>query len=278
MKEKIILAIKGFMMGIANLIPGVSGGTLALTLGIYEDLIGAISHFFKNIKKNLRFLIPLVIGLGISIVLGSKVITESLENYPFATTFFFIGLILGGLPLLCKKVKGTKKSASHLFLFLGTFIFILLLGFLQGTGEVSLKEIGLVGYLLLFGVGAIAAATMVIPGVSGSMVLMLLGYYNPVMDAIKEFTHFENIVPNFLILVPFGIGVLVGIIGIAKLIEFLFQKYETKTYYGVLGFVLASIIAIIKPLLAVELHFLEVIIAFVLFMIGFICAYKISEK
>ena len=278
MKEKIILAIKGFMMGIANLIPGVSGGTLALTLGIYEDLIGAISHFFKNIKKNLRFLIPLVIGLGISIVLGSKVITESLENYPFATTFFFIGLILGGLPLLCKKVKGTKKSASHLFLFLGTFIFILLLGFLQGTGEVSLKGIGLVGYLLLFGVGAIAAATMVIPGVSGSMVLMLLGYYNPVMDAIKEFTHFEDIVPNFLILVPFGIGVLVGIIGIAKLIEFLFQKYETKTYYGVLGFVFASIITLLLSVFPVKAQLLEIGIGIGLLAIGALIGYKLGDE
>ena len=110
--------------------------------------------------------------------------------------------------------------------------------------EVNLANISGVGYLILFAVGVTAAATMVIPGVSGSLVLMLLGYYFPIVNTIKAFTHLENLGSNFIILMFFGLGVLVGIVLIAKLIEWLLKKYEVKTFFGVLGFIIASVIAI----------------------------------
>ena len=103
MKEKLKLVIKGFVIGIANIIPGVSGGTLAITLGIYEDLINAISHFFTNFKKNLEFLILLGIGAVLSILTLSKLINFSLTKFPVPTTLFFIGLIVGGVPLIYKR-------------------------------------------------------------------------------------------------------------------------------------------------------------------------------
>ena len=103
MKEYILLTIKGFFIGLANIIPGVSGGTIAITLGVYEKLIGCISHIFKNLKENIKFLLPIIIGAGISILLLSKVISYSLENYVLPTILFFIGAILGGIPMLAKK-------------------------------------------------------------------------------------------------------------------------------------------------------------------------------
>ena len=279
MKENIILFLKGMIIGLANVIPGVSGGTLMITLGIYEKIIGVISHFFKNFKENLKFLIPLGIGLVAAILLFSKIIGLALDKYPFPTTLFFIGLILGGLPLLWKKVNTKKKKFSNWLIFALTFLFVVSFAFLNsGSNEVNLSNLYILGYLYLFLVGMIASATMIIPGISGSFVLMLLGYYKPIIDVVSSLTDFSLLGKNILILGVLGIGILIGIVLVAKLIEYLFKKAEVKTYYGVLGFVLASIIAIIKPLLAVELHFLEVIIAFVLFMIGFICAYKISEK
>ncbi len=279
MKENIILILKGMIIGLANVIPGVSGGTLMITLGIYEKIIGVISHFFKNFKENLKFLIPLGIGLVAAILLFSKIIGLALDKYPFPTTLFFIGLILGGLPLLWKKVNTKKKKFSNWLIFALTFLFVVSFAFLNsGSNEVNLSNLNILGYLYLFLVGMIASATMIIPGISGSFVLMLLGYYKPIIDVVSSLTDFSLLGKNILILGVLGIGILIGIVLVAKLIEYLFKKAEVKTYYGVLGFVLASIIAIIKPLLAVELHFLEVIIAFVLFMIGFICAYKISEK
>ena len=109
MLEKFVLVIKGFIMGIANIIPGVSGGTLAIILGIYENFIGAISHFFSNFKENIKFLIPLVIGMLLSIVTMSSVIDYSYKNFPIPTTLFFVGLVIGGIPLLYGKVKDNKK-------------------------------------------------------------------------------------------------------------------------------------------------------------------------
>ena len=129
MKNAIILGIKGFIMGIANIIPGVSGGTLALTLGIYEDFIKAISHFFSKIKENIKFLIPIFIGIGLSIVSMSRVIDYSFEHFPIPTAMFFMGLVIGGVPLLLRKVKGKKdvKQPSNYILALITFAVVILL-------------------------------------------------------------------------------------------------------------------------------------------------------
>lgn len=277
MKESIILGIKGFIIGVANIIPGVSGGTLAITLGIYERIIDAISHFFKNIKENIKFLLPIGIGAVLSIIALSHVIGYSLEHYPFATTLFFIGLILGGMPLLMKKVKG-KANVSNIILFLITFGIVLLFTFLkEGDKVVSLTNLTLGGYLVLFLVGAIASATMVIPGISGSFVLMLLGYYKPIINTIQSLSKFQNIGSNLLILIPFGLGVLTGIILIAKVIEYLLKKFEVPTYFGIIGFVLASIISIVVPM-GLPSSVLECIIGVLLAILGFGIAYQLGEK
>lgn len=277
MKENIILIVKGFFVGIANIIPGVSGGTLAITLGIYERLIGAISHLFKNFKENLKFLIPIAIGAVLSILLLSKVISFCLDKYTLATILFFIGLILGGIPLLNKKIKGKYKNVSNIIIFLITFSFVIGLGFMSGEGVVSFDNMNIVNYVLLFLVGVVAAATMIIPGVSGSFVLMLLGYYKPIIDTISSLTKFDNIINNMLILVPFGIGVLVGIVAISKLLEYLFKKFETKTYFGVMGFVLASIITIFMGAEGLVFSVPQLLIGIVLLSVGFLVAYKLGD-
>lgn len=279
MKNNIILALKGAIIGIANVIPGVSGGTLAITLGIYEQLIEAISHFFKNFRKNIKFIVPIGIGAAISILVLSKVISFSLDNYPVPTFLFFIGLIIGGIPLLYKKVKGEKKSFSNLIIFLITFGIVVVMAVFQGhSNVVDFSRAGVLIYPVLFLVGAIAAATMVIPGVSGSFVLMLLGFYKPIINTISNLTKFDNILSNLLILIPFGIGVLVGIVLIAKLIEYLLKKFEIKTYYGILGFVFASILTLLKPLFVPSSSVLEVIVGIVLLVVGSIIAYKLGDE
>lgn len=288
MKKNIILIIKGFIMGIANIIPGVSGGTLALTLGIYEDFIGAISHFFSNIKKNLTFLIPVIIGMGLSILTMSNLISYSFDHFPIPTTLFFMGLVIGGIPMLYNKVKDReeKKKISSYIIFLITFTFVMLLAFSEeifgsGLGDASFSNMSILGYIKLFFVGVIAAATMVIPGVSGSLVLMLLGYYQQIIDAIKELTHFDNLLSNIIVLGIFGIGVLVGIILVAKLIEWLFKKYEIKTYFGVLGFILASVIAIpvcVAHEISISFDVIQVIIGVLFIIIGIIIGNKLGEK
>lgn len=277
--KNIILALKGMIIGVANIIPGVSGGTLMITLGLYEEIIDTISHFFKNWKKNLKFIIPIGIGMVLSVLLLSKVISLSLDKFPFATTLFFIGLIIGGVPLLWKRCKASSKKMSNWFVFLITFGIILTFAFLkEGSYEVNLTSLEMIDYLKLFFVGIISAATMIIPGISGSFVLMLLGYYKPIVDTIKNLTDFSLLGQNLLILVPFGIGIIVGIIGVSKLIEYLLHKYPVKTYYGVLGFVLASIVAIILPLLNVQPSIIEVIIGIILTILGGIVAFKLGDQ
>ena len=287
MKDNLVLVVKGFIMGIANIIPGVSGGTLALILGIYEDFIGAISHFFSNFKKNICFLAPIAIGILLAIASLSRVIDYSYKHYPIPTSLFFVGLVIGGIPMLYSKVKGKKevKQASSYLIFLLTFalvIFMACSSLIFGEGlKVSLSNMRFVNYLVLFLVGVIAAATMVIPGVSGSLVLMLLGYYYPVIAVIKEFTSLKNIGSNILILGVFGIGVLLGIVLISKLIEFLFNKYEAKTYFGVLGFIIASIIAIpISAMLNIKVSFdiIQILIGIIFLVFGYTISYKLGEK
>ena len=280
MKEYLILIVKGMIIGLANVIPGVSGGTLMITLGIYEQIIETISHFFTNFKKNLKFIIPLGIGVVLALLLFSKIIGISLEKYPFATTLFFLGLILGGIPFLYNKLnnkKESKKISNYIIAFI-SFAFIIIFAMLKSGNDINLENLSFINLLLLFIVGIIAAATMVIPGVSGSFVLMLLGYYKPIINTIRNLTNFNLLIHNGLVLGIFGIGVVLGIILVSKLIEYLLKHYETKTYYAVFGFVLASLIAIIKPLFSISFNVIEVIIGIILLIIGFSLAYKLSDK
>ena len=280
--KNVILAIKGFFIGLANIIPGVSGGTLALTLGIYEKLIGCISHFFKNLKENIKFILPIGIGAVIAILSLSHLISFCLDNYVLPTILFFIGAILGGLPMLIKKVNGHKITISNIIIFLITSGIIILLLFLNSETEVSFQNMNIIDYLLLFVVGVVASATMVIPGVSGSAVLMTIGYYKPILDIVKNLTDFSSLGSNLAILIPFGLGVLVGILLIAKVLEFLFKNFEVKTYYGVLGFIVASIISIIFQNLVINANFVfsfgSLIIGIILFILGFVVAYKLGDK
>ncbi len=288
--ESILLIIKGFFMGVANVIPGVSGGTIALILGIYERFIGAISNLFKDLKENLKFLIPIALGMGISIVTMSNVVSYSYDNFPLPTLMFFVGLVFGGIPMLMKNVKEKKErrkvsKVSNYVIFTLTFLLVVFMAsykfIFNINSEVSFASLDVTGYILLFIVGVVAAATMVIPGVSGSLVLMILGYYYPVIKAIKGLFK-GNFVHNFIILGVFGVGVLVGIVLISKLLEMLFKKYKIKTYYGVLGFVFASIVAI--PLSAcIELNYLPVnielaVVSIVMLIAGTLISYKLGDK
>lgn len=279
MKDKLFLVLKGFLLGIANIIPGVSGGTLALTLGIYQDLIGAISHFFKKFKKNVAFLLPLGIGMILAILLGSKVVTYCLDKFTLPTTLFFIGLIVGGIPLLTKKLKGRKTKPLNLAVFLLTFSIVMIMTFLNaGNNAVDLTNMTVIKFLILIVVGMVAAATMVIPGVSGSFVLMLLGYYIPVVGTVGNLTNFKELGHNLLVLAPFGIGVLIGIVGVAKIIEFLLKKYEIPTYYGILGFVTSSVIGLGIGLVGTPTTTLQVLSGLVLFIIAFVIGYKLGDE
>ena len=277
--KNIILIIKGLIVALANIIPGVSGGTLMITLGIYEEIIDIISHPFKNLKNNWKFILFIGIGVVSGILVFSKLIKYSLEHFPLATPLFFMGLVLGGIPLLFKKGKVKDNiKVSNIIIMLLTFGIVLLFALLKSGDNVVTITLNFKGILLLFLVGMIAASSMIIPGISGSFMLMLMGYYKPIIDTISNLTKFNNLWDNLKILIPFGVGIIVGIVLVAKLIEYLLKKYEIKTYFGVIGFVLASIIAILIPLFKVDIKIVELIVGIILMIIGTLATYKISNK
>lgn len=287
--------IKGIFMGVANVIPGVSGGTMAVSLGIYDKFISSITGFFKDWKKSCKILLPIVIGMGIGIIGFTYLIEYLLSQHTFVTCMTFVGLILGGLPMLYgdmrKKMSetGSKIGIGNIIAFILMFALVVGLPLLGVGSETSSVLKGTLGnMIILFFVGLIAAATMVIPGVSGSLVLMILGYYYGIINTIKNFLDslrimdINSLLNGILVLAPFGIGVLVGIGIIAKIIEYLFSKHSVMTYSAIFGLVLASPIAIFyntglyKQLSEVTL--LKLILGIVLCIVGAVVTYYLGQK
>ena len=291
--EFIIYIVDGFIMGLANVIPGVSGGTLALILGVYEKLINSISNLFKKFGKSIFFLLPLIIGVILAFLGGSHAITYCLDNFLFATIMLFFGAVIGGLPMLFKKVKTEKTRPSGIIICLITFaITIGLLFLFQHQGSADVPHITFGKVILWLILGAVAAATMVIPGVSGSAFLMTVGYYYPVMNCVKGLTTAgADKGHDAAVLVIWAVGILLGIFFISKLIKVLLEKYETNTYWGIIGFVIGSaILIILQNFFMVDMHWtsigtilggtsvVEYIVGVVLAVLAFLGAYKLGDK
>ena len=167
--------LRGVVIGLANIIPGVSGGTMMVSMGIYDTIIGCINSLFKDFKRCVKMLWPYALGMVLGILGLAKLITFLLGSYPLPTNMAFIGLILGGLPMILKKMKGEKKGAAGAIAFVLAFALVVGLKIVGGGNSADASiTLGLGQMIILFVIGVIAAATMVIPGVSGSMMLMLL--------------------------------------------------------------------------------------------------------
>ena len=244
--------LQGMVVGIANIIPGVSGGTMMVAMGLYDRLIHAITHLKSEFKESMKLLIPIFVGAGLAIVALSRLFEFLLDVYPIQTNLAFCGLIAGSLPFILKKVKGHPVSGGKIAAFVIFFAIVVLMAVMGETGgNAADVSFGVVNVIKLLCVGIIAAATMVIPGVSGSMMLMLMGYYDTILRSINNFIDalaafdIAEILVQCGILIPFGIGVILGIFLIAKLIEFIFSKAEIHAYYAILGLIIASPIAIL---------------------------------
>lgn len=282
MKEKLILFIKGVVLGVAFVIPGVSGGTLAVLMGIYEELIEAASNFYKSIadfKKYFMYLLPIGLGVVFSVAVFAKLIKFGLDKAPIITILIFLGMIIGGIPALVRNVKGTKTDLKDMTLMLvGLIIVISMLIFHKSNSNVVLTNMSITGYFTLLLVGAIAAVTMVVPGISGSFTLMLIGYYEPVLNLVNDITSFKNLGPNLILMATFMLGVVIGIIFISKLIEWCLKHYKRETYYAIIGFVLSSIISVIYEVTKFPFNLTHLIIGIVLLVINTVLVYKVFDE
>ena len=243
MKNIIIDILKGVIIGIANIIPGVSGGTMAVSMGIYDKIVkivgNAFHSIFKDFKNTVKFLLPIGIGAVLGIVLFSKLIKYCLEVFQIQTIFVFFGLILGTVPLIFENAN--KNGFKKRYIIPGIIIFALMISlfFIPKSADIVFGN-DFISVAMLFGFGIIAAGTMIIPGISGSFVLMLLGAYYPILTLVDGL----KIVP----LIPFAIGVGVGIIGFSKIIDVFLEKFYGYTYYAIIGFVLGSLPLIFKDI------------------------------
>ena len=283
--------IKGALVGVANIIPGVSGGTMMVSMGIYEKIIGVVNNLFKDIKKSIMTLLPIGIGMLLGVAVFSFIIPWCLEVYPFPTSFCFIGLILGGVPAILKPAKeslhkeGKSISIAHIVVFAAFFALAVAMAAMNETQTSSANfDVNLGFMIAIFLVGMVAAATMVIPGVSGSLVLMILGFYAGIMSSISGFISsvlawdWAQILYYCGILVPFGLGVLSGIFAVAKLIEWLFAKFPSVTYAGILGLIVASPIAIVIKMGRNNINVLTIIVGIVLLVVGTWFTYWFGKK
>lgn len=283
----IIDILKGAVIGVANIIPGVSGGTMMVSMNIYDKLIHAITNLFKEFKKSVATLLPIVIGMGLGIVGLARVIGIMFDKVPIQTNLLFIGLILGGIPMISKNVKGSGVKPGYCFGFILFFAIVVVLALLDGvTGKDADLSFNILNCIILFGVGIIAAATMVIPGVSGSMMLMLLGFYEPVINTVNDCVDslkggdVKGILSACSVLVPFGIGIVVGIFAVAKLIDVLISKYPFAVFWCILGLIVASPVAIVMLNMDAfkKINAVSIITGIVAFAVGCVIAFFLGGE
>lgn len=251
--------IFGLLIGLSNVVPGVSGGTIACVLGVYEDLLVLPAVDIKKLKERWKSILPLFVGMGLGILLFAKLVTYLYNTYPIYTSYFFVGMIFASVPLLFDvvsdkdddsiagkngepkiqnlKLKVLQLCLCLLALFIMTFFYVLKRrGVVATVFSFDGIEKNLIFYLVLILYCAIASAGMIIPGISGSFLLLLLGAYQIVMGAIASF--------DVKLLLCIALGVLLGAVSMARIIKFLVTKFEKQTYSFILGLILGSILHI----------------------------------
>ncbi|MCD2256795.1 DUF368 domain-containing protein [Lactobacillus sp. CC-MHH1034] len=265
--------IKGFLIGIALVIPGLSGSIFAVIVGLYEPLIKAINNFRKAPKQQLKFLTPIGIGAVIGVIVSTKVVLWLSQRFPIPAYAFFLGLVLGILPFIWKKMRLVIFRWWLLSLPLLGFILIMGLTLLGSGHSESYIQIPVLSSIQDFGqmifAGGFAVALMLIPGISGSIMLMVIGQYGTIYHAVGkstdvlkhtlngDFLAAQQDLKSVALILPFMIGALIGTVLVAKLMHYLLAHFEGQVYYGVLGVVIAASATLwqsgIQPALPVKL-------------------------
>lgn len=271
-KKALPEAAKGLFTGAAMIVPGMSGGTMALIFGFYHRLVDSASNIFKDFKKNLLTLLFYVIFIGGGFVLFSGVMEWLMGRFPLPVYSFFTGAILGGIPLIFKQARSTSKIKVYdaLYPILGAAI-VFLLGLIpQNSLNISLGT-NIWGYLVLLVAGVFLAAALVLPGISFSHMMLVLGIYEPFVTAIKEL--------DILYLLPIALSVLIGVFVVVKVMDKAMKKFTKQTFLIIIGFVAASAAdIIIESVLPLMGGLLSVIAAILPAIVGFLAIFLISRK
>lgn len=237
--------IKGIIIGIAKIIPGLSGAVLMISFNLYDRAIEAITNFFGNPKKNFLFLANLGCGVVLGVVLFSKIIHFFITNYYFYTTALFIGLILGGIPILNE--RSGKKKDCYLIVAI-SFALMCLLSFSNINNSYVIQN-NSIDFLMFFLAGILEAIGTILPGISSTALLMLLGVYNSYIGIISNILNLSLITETLYFIVPFSLGLVIGIIIISLMIHYLFRYYQEQTFSFILGISFSSIFLLIVKIM-----------------------------
>lgn len=270
-----ILLIKGFIIGIGKILPGISGAMIAFSLGLYQECLEKISNITKKFWTNINYLFPIVVGILIGIALGSNVIILVIRQFYLSCMLFFTGLILGDILSLYKELPKKKQYFKY---FIITFLTIILIGIIKPSSTTMIFRTDINTFVILITIGLIEALSMIIPGLSGTALMILIGCYEPLLNIWGNIFNINTIKTNIFILIPFTIGLIIGIIVLSKLMTKLFKNHYTKTMYSILGFSLGSIVLLYLKTITVDHNIQEISIGLILFIIGTLITKKYSSR
>ena len=248
--------IKGIFIGAGAIVPGVSSGVLCVIFGIYEKLLDAVLNFFKDIKQNIKFLFPIALGVGIGVLLFSNMLNYFLYEFPIQTKSIFIGLIIGTIPSLIKEVNEKEKFKPQNVIFLLIALAIGIITVVLENRMHSITNLDNISIMYLVMCGAIMSVGIVVPGVSSTIILMLLGVYSVYLQSV------DNL--YLPVLIPLGIGLILGSIIVMKLTKKLLEKYYAQTFYSIIGFTIGSIFVLLPQ----GMSLLEIILCVLCIILG----------
>ena len=248
LKEYLTNFFNGFMMALADSVPGVSGGSIAFILGFYDNFVNALdSLLYKDKRKDgLKYLFKLGIGWVFGMGLSVLILTKVFETHIYQISSLFIGFILLSIPIIIKEEKDTlKKNYFNVFFAILGIILVVAITYFNSTQltSMSLTNLTVSHAIYIFLVGMIAISAMILPGISGSTLLLIFGLYLPVITGIKDLLHLNF--TSFFGLIIFGLGVIAGILSIIKALKKALEKFRTQTIYLIIGLMLGSLYAII---------------------------------
>ena len=247
-KEYIISFFNGFMMALADSVPGVSGGTIAFLLGFYDKFINALNNLLskKTRKEGINYIIKIGVGWIIGMISSVLVLGSLFEKHIYSISSLFMGFILFSIPIIIMEEKDNLKGkySNIIFTIIGIFLVSIITYFnsTELTG-INLTNLNFPSIVYIFIVGMIAISAMILPGISGSTLLLIFGLYIPVITGIKDLLHFNF--SSVFGLIIFGLGVITGILSIIKLLKHALEKYRPQTIYTIIGLMLGSIYSII---------------------------------
>ena len=257
---------KGMIISISQLIPGVSGSTIAIVLGLYDQLLEAVNRLWKDFRKHSQLLIAVCVGAVIGLAVFSRGIRWLLETFPVPLGIFFIGVILGGAPLMYGKASERGLNQSNWIYFGVGLLIVLLMGLQIESNASPIVEVNFFDWMKLFLCGVVFAIALILPGISGSFMLLVLGLYQTVIVAASDM--------NLQVLIPLGVGTVVGLFITARVIEWLLQRHPQQSYLLILGFVVGSVYEVFPGW---PQTWMEWLVSVIVFLGGFLFVYKTAK-